>query len=793
MNKKALSALVSGVSLLAIAPVTAAVAQTSPAIPQSPETEARGDEIIVTASKRAESLSEVPMSITAASGQALTSTGVVDTTQLVKIVPGFTVNTTQYGAPSYSLRGVGFNEASLGALPSVSVYNDEASLPFAAMTATPIFDMQRVEVLKGPQGTLFGQNATGGAINYVANKPTDSFEAGVRGSYSRFNTVEGQAYISGPLSDTLTGRIAISGARSDSWQYSYTRNDDIGRQRKLAGRVILDWSPSSDLKVSLRISGSLDKSDPQLPQFVQPYPQFVVAYVDPRVLTYPTPPHDNRATDFDPGVNYRRDDRMVQASLRVDYTLGQDFTLTSLTNFADMKFLNFRDSDGTDLPLVTYDTRGRLRTFGEEIRLSGKTGPLNFIIGANYQKDRAQEAAHALFPSFSSAYAFVGLFGPSGYFDAVTNKATQSYRTIAGFANLEYHLTDRLTFAAGARYSDVRHGLSGACTSDDGDGTAATAFGLLNAAVGGPGPSAFTPGQCVTFGPNLIPGPTQTSFSESSVSWRGSLNWKATDDLLLYTTVSRGFKSGSYLNASVLDYRVYLSPVKQEKLTAYEAGVKLSVGRSLRFNAAGYYYDFRDKQLLGTMNNPIFGPLPTLVNVPKSRVLGFDIDAVWKPAELITISGAVNRTSSKIESDFFLPPATGGRIDDPLTGTQNIRGRPFNFAPKWNATFDAEFGWHAFTGINGFVGGSIIYNSATDAEITNNNSATGQSLTYIKSYATMDLRLGLRSERGDWEVSLFGRNVTDTYYWQNVAHITDTLVRYTGLPATYGISVNHKF
>jgi iron complex outermembrane recepter protein len=793
MKGKAFSTLVGSASLLGLAPATAAIAQASAAPQQSPATVSGTDEIVVTATKRAEALSDVPMSITAANGQALATTGVVDTTQLVKIVPGFTVNTTQYGAPSYSLRGVGFNEASLGALPSVSVYNDEASLPFAAMTASPIYDMQRVEVLKGPQGTLFGQNATGGAINYVANKPTDSFEAGIRGSYSRFNTFEGQAYVSGPLSETLSGRIAVFGVRSDPWQYSYTRHDGIGRQRKLAGRAIVDWAPSSDLKISLRVSGSLDKSDPQVPQFVQAYPQFVAAFTDPRVFAYPAAPHNNRATDFDPGVDYRRDDRMVQTDLRVDYTLSQDLTLTSLTNYAHMKFLNFRDSDGTDLPLVTYDTRGRLRTFGEELRLAGKIDRFSFIVGANYQKDRAQEAAHALFPLFSSAYSFVGLFGPSSYFDAVINKATQSYRTLAGFANLDYHVSDRVTFTAGVRYSDVKHSLSGACTSDDGDGTAATAFGLLNGAVGGPGPSAFSPGQCVTFGPGLVPGPTQTSFSEHNVSWRGSLDWKATDDLLLYTTVSRGFKSGSYLNASVIDYSVYLSPVKQEKLTSYEAGAKLSVGRRLRFNAAGYYYDFRNKQLLGTMNNVIFGPLPTLVNVPKSRVIGFDVDAVWHPAEFTTLSAAVNRTGSKIKSDFFLPPATGGRVDDPATGTQDIRGRPFNFAPKWNASLDAEFGWHAFTGVNAFVGGSVLYNSSTDAEITDNSAATGRSLTYIKAYATLDLRMGLRSERGNWDASVFGRNVTNTYYWQNVAHITDTLARYTGLPATYGVTVNYKF
>jgi outer membrane receptor protein involved in Fe transport len=182
-------------------------------------------EIVVTANKRQENINKVGLTITAVSGTQLAERKVSSLEDIASLVPGLAYSPSTANTPIFTLRGVGFNESSLGVYPAVSVYIDQAPLSFPVLASHSAYDLERVEVLKGPQGTLFGQNSTGGAINYIAAKPTRTFEAGGDISYGRFNQVEGNAYISGPITDTLRGRISITGLNSDPWQYSVSRGD----------------------------------------------------------------------------------------------------------------------------------------------------------------------------------------------------------------------------------------------------------------------------------------------------------------------------------------------------------------------------------------------------------------------------------------------------------------------------------------------------------------------------------------------------------------------------------------
>ncbi|MGE4323847.1 MAG: TonB-dependent receptor, partial [Sphingobium sp.] len=232
-----------------------------------------GTEIIVTAQKRQQSLSDVPMSITAVSGDNLVQRGVTDVQGLAKLTPGLSVAESGNSVPVYSLRGIGFFDTSVGARPTVSVYVDEVGMPFSIMTQGASFDLERVEVLKGPQGTLFGQNATGGAINYIAAKPKDTLEAGLNGSFGRFNDLDVTAFVTGPITDTLKARVAVRGNISDGWQRSYTRDATLGDKKFLQGRVILDWEPTDTVRFSFNANGFLDKSDTQAPQLLQVLPQ----------------------------------------------------------------------------------------------------------------------------------------------------------------------------------------------------------------------------------------------------------------------------------------------------------------------------------------------------------------------------------------------------------------------------------------------------------------------------------------------------------------------------------------
>src|SRR5688572_4974461 len=271
MNRQSLA--LCGVSaaavLLAAGPVhaqttPAAQADNAAARARDAQASATVQELIVTAQKREESINDVPMSVTAASGETLTELGVTDTSQLVKIVPGFNYTPSYYGTPVFSIRGVGFLDTSLAASPTVSVYVDEAPLPYSIMTLGATLDLERVEVLKGPQGTLFGMNATGGAINYVAGKPTETLQAGFTGSYGRFNTVDLQGFVSGPITETLSGRLAVRMLRSGDWQRSYTRNDSVGEQDLINGRASLLWQPADRFRALLTLSAWQDRGETQM-------------------------------------------------------------------------------------------------------------------------------------------------------------------------------------------------------------------------------------------------------------------------------------------------------------------------------------------------------------------------------------------------------------------------------------------------------------------------------------------------------------------------------------------------
>ncbi len=264
------------------------------------------EEVVVTAQKREESINDVGMSIQATSGEKLQDLGINDTSGLDKAVTGFNANLSFYGTPIFTIRGVGFDDTSLGAGPTVSVYLDEMPIPYSAMTPGASLDLERVEVLKGPQGTLFGENSTGGAINYIAKKPSQTFDAGIQASYGRFDTNDIKGAIGGPITDTLSYRIAARSVRSSGWQTSYTHGDALppdpywtadnrnyrfdnkfGRKKFYNGRLSFLWEPNDQLSALLTLSGFKDESDSQMPQIFGFAPLNPINPLNPLIANYP--------------------------------------------------------------------------------------------------------------------------------------------------------------------------------------------------------------------------------------------------------------------------------------------------------------------------------------------------------------------------------------------------------------------------------------------------------------------------------------------------------------------------
>ena len=783
MNTSERRIVMSAAWVLAIAIAVPAHAQSAaPA-----EAPSFGDEIVVTANKREQSINDVGLSITAETGEELLNRGINSPTDLGKIVPGLTVQPSPFNTPVYTLRGIGFYETTLSAAPTVAVYTDEVALPFSATTRGVAFDVQRVEVLKGPQGTLFGQNTTGGAINYIANKPTDQFDAGADLSFGRFNVIDGQAFISGPIGKSIKARLAVRGVHGDEWQYSYTRKDKLGRTRQLQGRFQLAFDDGGPFRLLLNANGWIDKGDTQAAQMVDDTCRLSTAGTcgSPAAIAfkaYPRSPNNARAADWGRGIFGRRpqrDDKFWQASARADLDLGEKLTLTSITAYSDYDTDSVQDFDGTTLFSVDTNTTGFIKDFSQELRLSARLDRLNLIVGGNYNHSRTYDR---LFYNFNEGPSSDPLFmipgAPKG--ELTFNYSRQNVKNYAVFGNVEFELSPHVTLLGGARYTSSKRSFEG-CTNDFGGGTAR----WWNAIFG----TKVQPGGCLTFTANfpVIFNPAAfDNLNEDNVAWNVGINYKTDNDMLLYARVSRGYKSGSFPTASVASYTGYI-PVKQESVTAYEAGIKAPfANRAVEISAAGFYYDYTDKQLRGRKPDPVFGTLDGLVQIPKSRVYGVEAQINVRPIEGLSMSLGGTYIDTKItEFQGF----------DALGVLRNFSGQMFPYAPDLTAIGDIEYEWAVGDRAEAYMGASVTYNSQTTTALANTNTqfVDRDSRFIVKEYALLDLRAGVRLNDGKLRIGGYVRNLTNAFYWTNVQDNLASIARFAGMPRTYGVQLSWRY
>ena len=776
---------------LGIAVTAALLAALAPSVVAAQTVERQQlEEIIVTANKRTESLSDVGMSITAITGDALQARGIESTTQLSKIVPGLTVQPSPFNTPVYTMRGVGFYETTLSAPPTVAVYVDEVQLPFSATTKGAAFDVERVEVLKGPQGTLFGQNTTGGAINFIANKPSDAYETGTKVAYERFGKGTIEAFLGGPITENLRGRLAVGTVQGGAWQRSFTRNDSLGDQNLFQGRGILEWAVSDDLDVKFTASGWRDKGETQAAQKIgetcgPPVPGDMSTCGSPDAQAfrdYPNAPDDARAADWGYGVFGRpleRDDKFYQANVRIDYRLNSELTLTSITAYSDYDTDSVQDFDGTSLKSVDTNTTGYIEDFSQEIRLAGLYDRMNFIVGANYSDTATLDRLFYNFsegPSSNPLWMIPG--APRG--DLTFNYSDQDITTAALFGNIEYSLSDAFKLVAGARYTDSQRDFKG-CTNDwPGPSTTDvwwnTIFGT-NVQDGG----------CLTFDPSFQPyDPALVDkLDEDNVSWNVGLNYSFGTDGLVYGRISQGYKAGSFPTASVASYNGY-TPVKQESLLAYELGLKKAfLDNTLNMSAAAFFYDYQDKQLRGRSPDPVFGTLDALVQVPESEVKGLEFEMAALPFEGFRVS---------LGGTFIDTEVTKFEGYNALGQLLNFEGQEFPFAPEVSIVADAQYTFPLKEKLNAFVGIGATYNDETSSQLDNTDTqyVTADHRFDIDSYTVIDLRAGVESSDGTWRVMAYCYNCNDEFYWTNVQNNLASISRFVGMPRIYGLSVSWR-
>lgn len=761
--------------------------------------------IQVTARKRPENANDIPMSVSAFSGDALEVAGITDASDLVQITPGLTYAKSPTNTPIFSIRGVGFNTSNLSSTATVGLYVDEIAYAYPYMANGALFDMQRVEVLKGPQGTLYGRNTTGGLVNFIANKPSDEFEAEVTAEIGNFETTNFSGVLNLPISDTLAVRFATRyDKRGEGYQRSLSRPEDTnGEKDTFAFRTSLAWNPNDNLSIGLSANYWSDKSDTVAGQIVGINPD-QPDFISPDLAAVPLDTDwGNRIAEWDADRPNDPDKRAFESdsdflglAARIEYIVNDELTFTSLTSHNSVTRKDVNDLDGTAVEVFYLDSDGAIDSFSQEFRIDGEYDGWNFLVGAYYSKDDIidnQLGSYDL-SSQNNLLRFLSqnLFDPTNQFYSEQQYAegfrffrlnlTSENTSKSVFGKVDVDLTDDLQLSFGMRYTEDK--LESVSCSADYNGNTLPIWNSAVWAVAGnhlsAGPGPVVENGCITLTSDFsaIADPTRTPLEEDNVSGRVSLQYYVDTDWLAYGSVSRGFKSGAWpvITAANTDQ---LNAATQEKVIAYEIGTNIGLfdGRA-QLNSAIFYYDYEDKQLLSEVEDLVFQTLPRLVNIPKSTLKGFEFDfAMQLTDHLLTRLGASYTHSEVNEYQGF------NRRGE----TENFEGANFAYTPKWQLT--GTFA-HSLPLSNGYTidsNLSISYKTDSTASIGREDGFE------VDGYALVNATMNLTAENEAWSVGLYVNNLFDKYYWTSVDIQTDSIYRIAGLPREFGLRLKYTF
>ena len=787
------------------------------------------EEITVTAQKREQSLSDIGLTVNAFDGDTIRELGVSTVEDLTLHTPGFIYNEAGgLGVPVFTIRGVGFDDYSVQSNSTVGVYVDEVALPYPVMTRGQMFDVQRVEVLKGPQGDLYGRNTTGGAVNFVSNKPTEEFEAGVTLEYGRYNSLGLDAHIGGSLSDTVRGRIALTSTNSsDGWFESHTRSDELGEVDTLGVRALLDFDVSDSANVLINVHYNSDESEnagqarsgllgPTIDQFVGvgltqesgwlALPLAASAFPGNTGIPVadglaPAAPEDPDTGDWNAGFRPANDNELFGTSVTINWDF-EAATLTSISAYDKFERLDSFDWDGTALSLFEQVSDTEITSFSQELRLTSTgDGAVSWIAGLYYSDDEIDDIYHASVGEAS---------GSSGLFADVDQTTLQNTTTTAVFGHVEYEFSDAWRLTLGGRFTNEERDVS-AC-SRDADGGLAFLFSgldLIDFDFGGTGDdfflssTALVTGDCVTVDPNrgsvvvdgngagtlVIFGGESDLFTNEidtdNFSGKVGLDYMPNDDLLLYASVGTGFKSGGY-NGALASSFLQLEPYREEELTTVELGFKATLADgSMQLNAAAFYYDYQDKQIISVTNDPVFGPLAALVNVPESEILGAEIEGSWLPTDALSINFGLAFLDTEVNEYQGFHPLQPG------VGLVDFKGAELGSAPQLTANLRAAYEWSLANDHYVRLGGDLSYRDDYHAGLQFVNPTDVR--FDVESYTLINARLAYGAQDAKWEVAAWVRNLADEYYYHSASFSNDAITRGVGQGRNYGVAFSYNW
>lgn len=752
----------------------ACAAGASPVLAQETEeeTETRTlGTVTVTALKREARLVDVPVSVVATTGETLESRNLTAATDLQYTTPGLGLGdaNTPRGA-GLRIRGIGTNVFADGIEQSVGTVVDGVPLARAGQGLADIVDIERIEVLRGPQGMLFGRNASAGLINIVTRGPTDEFSFRGNAAFANDGFVNVSGAVSGPIvADRLSGRISGYTNQRDAIVNRIGEEESLNDRDEFGFRGALRFTPGEDLEFILRA----DYSERDNACCVWTPRSFADATSDPRPgITFLEPllggveAGEENLTIGDASGEYFNTVISRGVSGEINWSLG-DFTLTSLTAFRGWRQKDNNDADLSPLNVLDVNFgANRLDQFSQELRLTSPAGErLEYVIGAFYY-DSSNEGSFDQVGRFAISFAQAqaagvdiplapGLVLPADQLFGRSIETVIDVEDVALFGQASFDLTDRLTLIAGARYTD-------------------TEVAMDFERFGTPGADAFN----FLLGPAFAPLAFDVSTSDTNVSWRVGAQYALSEDSNVYATVARGYKGPGFNN--LLD--IVIPPGQTEKEftlvepeipTAYEIGYKaILLDGTLTLDTAVYRTEFEDFQAQIREVQPDTGLSSFAIrNAGELVTQGFEVQLSAAPTDALTLGFAASYNDTEFESfEGAACPRLGAVVTEvgapcgpveaggPNATFFDASGQPGTNAPEWTFSLDGRYERPVFNGWDGFVQGDVFWRDDVTFGLYPDNI---DNPTTQESYAILNASVGLIGGDGAYTVSLFARNLTD--------------------------------
>lgn len=702
-----------------------------------PSAQAKVEEIVVTARKKEENLQKAPIAITAFSQEILEDRQLFNVSEVAQYVPNLLTSSSAAGtasSASFTIRGIGQVDFITTTDPGVGTYLDGVYLARVTGAALELADIERIEVLRGPQGTLFGRNTIGGAVSVITRAPTGEF--GVRGqaTVGSFGRFQGRAIVDFPIvNDKLAGKFTIFGKTSNGYGKDLSPaggSGNLGEDNDIAGRAQLLWTPSDSVKFNLSAEYSSRRGTA--------IPQGRIFY-DATTPTGMAFDDGGRNSVIGSGGNFSRDDLnqitvdtpmnddldVFGISLTSDFAIGSA-DLKLITAYREQDGQSGQDFDGGDNALLNQFITSEQWQFSQEIQLTGEAfdGKMDLLLGGYYFTEEGR---------FISDVQLTGV-----QVDIDTRNTTDSY---AAFGQVSYALTDQLNLTGGLRYS-----------SESKEILIDTLFGGFPLVVGGTDKQTF-----------------------NSLTPKISLDFNATDDVLLYASFSQGFRSGGFNGRpfSPTD----LAPFDEEKASSYEVGIKTMLADgAVRFNLAGFYNKYEDIQLTATTTDAMGAFIVITDNAGTIDLYGFEAELQIKPNDAFFIYGSLGFTNT----DGLKPQAGFNFGSDTLP-----------LASEWTANVGVEYTVPVSDTLDVKAGVDYAYRSSFFPQFNNSPIAKQD------GFGLLNARIKLAPGNSRWGFTIWGKNLTNEVYrtfgQDSAVSGIPTVVGFFGPTREFGATFNFDF